>query len=105
MKQFILIAYDAKDEGAYDRRLKSRAAHIEYINTWRAKGNVICGVAITDDAGKMIGSVIVANFPSRAEFDEWLKGEAYVIGKVWDDITVLNGQLGPSFQDLIKKAA
>ncbi len=69
----------------------------------RTQGNMIFGAAITDDNDKMIGSVIVANFPSRAEFDAWLKVEPYVTHKVWENITVLNAKLAPTFADLIKK--
>jgi uncharacterized protein YciI len=105
MKQFIVIAYDAKDEGAYERRMQTRKAHVDSISALRAKGNIICGIAITDDNGKMIGSVVVTNFESRVEFDKWLAEEPYVKGKVWNDITVLNGEIGPSFADLIKKAS
>jgi len=105
MKQFIVIAYDAKDKGAYERRMATRQAHVDSISKHRAKGEIICGIAITDNHDKMIGSVVVTNFPSRAEFDTWLNAEPYIINKVWDNITVLNGQIGPSFIDLIKKAA
>jgi uncharacterized protein YciI len=104
MAQFIVIAYDATDEGAYDRRLRIRASHVESINRLRAEGKILIGVALTDDNGKMIGSVVVTSFPSRLEFDEWLAHEPYVMGKVWEKITVLTGEIGPSFADLIKKA-
>jgi hypothetical protein len=104
MKQFILIAYDAKDENAHARRMATRQAHVEEISRLRAEGKIICGVAITDDTEKMTGSVVVASFPSRAEFDKWLETEPYVVNNVWKDITVLNGSLGPSFADLLKKA-
>jgi uncharacterized protein YciI len=103
-KQFIVVAYDAKDEGAYERRLTVRQAHVASITQLREEGKILCGIAITDDNEKMIGSVVVTNFPSRDEFDAWLAKEPYVIGKVWENITVLNGQIGPSFADLIKKA-
>ena len=105
MKQFIVVAYDAKDEGAHERRMQTRKAHVDSISSLRDTGNIICGVAITDDSGKMIGSVVVTNFESRATFDTWLAEEPYVKGNVWGDITVLNGEIGPSFADLIKKAS
>jgi uncharacterized protein len=105
MKQFILIAYDAKDEDAHNRRMQSRDAHLEVIAKLRAKGNMLIGVAITDDSEKMIGSLIVTNFPSRAEFDAWLKVEPYITHKVWSEIKVLNGKLAPTFTDLLKKAS
>ena len=105
MKQFILIAYDAKDAGAYERRMTVREEHMKLISELRAKGNALCGAAILDDQEKMIGSVIVTSFPSRAEFEAWLKVEPYATKKVWDKITVLNGKLAPAFADLIRKAA
>jgi uncharacterized protein YciI len=103
MKQFVVIAYDDQDPGAYERRMTVRGSHVETINRYRAQGNILCGIAITDDNGKMIGSVVVTNFESREAFDEWLAAEPYVLGKVWKDITVLNGEIGPSFADLIRK--
>ncbi len=104
MAQFILIAYDAKDEGAHERRMATRKAHTDSITQLRGEGKVLIGVAITDDQGKMIGSVVVTNFESRAEFNNWLATEPYVLNKVWGDMLVLNGNIGPSFADLIKKA-
>jgi uncharacterized protein YciI len=103
-KQFIIIAYDATDEKALERRMASRAAHVEEINRLRAAGNALCGIAIQDDNDKMIGSVVITNFASRAELDKWLATEPYVVNKVWEKITILNGSIGPSFADLIKKA-
>ena len=105
MKQFILIAYDAKDAEALERRMAARTEHLRGISELRDKGNMLFGSAIMDDNEKMIGSVIAANFESRAEFDKWLDVEPYVINKVWEKITVLNGKLAPTFLDLIKKAS
>lgn len=104
MAQFIIIAYDAKDEKALGRRMASRQAHIDEITRLRGEGKVICGIAITDDNETMIGSVVIVNFASRDALNKWLETEPYVVNKVWEDITVLNGNLGPSFADLIKKA-
>jgi len=104
MKQFIVIAYDAKDAGAYERRLAARKAHVDSITALRTEGKVICGVAITDENDRMIGSTVITNFASRAEFDAWYAAEPYVVNNVWGDVKVLTGQIGPSFADLIKKA-
>ena len=105
MKQFILIAYDATDEKAPDRRLAVREEHLAQIARLRSQGHMLFGAAITDDDGKMIGSVISAQFASREEFDGWLKTEPYVLHKVWDKITVLNAKLAPTFSDLLTKAS
>jgi uncharacterized protein len=104
MPQFVLIAYDSKEEGAYERRVRIRASHVESNTRLRKEGKILMGVAITDDNGKMIGSVVITNFPSRAEFDDWLMHEPYMMGKVWDsnNITVLGADVSPSFTDLVK---
>ena len=104
MTQYIVIAYDGKEKGAYDRRMRIREDHAASITKLRNEGKILFGIAITDDNGKMIGSVVVTNFPTRTEFDDWLAHEPYVMGKVWEDITVLTGEIGPSFADLVKKS-
>lgn len=102
MQQFVILAYDATDENALERRMAARTAHMQAMTEARAKGNMICGAALLDDAGKMIGSNIVVNFPSRAEVDAWLASEPYVAGKVWEKITIIPAKLGDTFKDLLK---
>ena len=103
MKQFIIIAYDAKDEGAQARRAAARPTHLELVTKMRAAGQIVFGIAILDKEEKMIGSLMVGNFDTREECDAWLKVEPYVTGKVWHDITVIDGKLPPTFTDLLKK--
>jgi uncharacterized protein YciI len=43
----------------------------------------------------MIGSMIVCDFPSREELEEWLKEEPYVVGNVWKKINVNRAQVAP----------
>jgi len=102
MQQFVIIAYDATDENALERRMAARAAHMAAMAEARAKGNMLCGLALLDASGKMIGSNVVVNFSTRADVDAWLAAEPYVVGKVWDNITVIPAKLGDSFKDLIK---
>jgi uncharacterized protein YciI len=99
--QFVILAYDAKDEGAQARRMECRAAHTQGITKARATGNIFCGVALLDESGKMIGSNIMVNFPTRAELDSWLADEPYITGKVWEKVSVIPAKLGDSFKDLI----
>jgi hypothetical protein len=56
------------------------------------------GAAILDDAGKMIGSCIIAEFPTRAELDAWLANEPYLTEKVWGDVNIQPCQIAQSFQ-------
>ena len=48
----------------------------------------------------MTGSVLVLDFPERAELDAWLKIEPYVTGDVWRSIEVRPFRVGPSFVGL-----
>ena len=95
--QFLVIAYDGKDEKAMDRRTAARAAHLAGIEKMKAEGKALYGVAILDTQEKMIGSVMVADFPSRADLDSWLKIEPYVTGNVWQKIEILPCRVPPLF--------
>ena len=95
--QFLVLAYDAKDEGAPARRMAARDAHLAVIAGYKASGNMRMGTAILDDAGKMIGSCIIAEFPSRVELNAWLSDEPYIVQKVWDEVQVQDCKIAPSF--------
>jgi len=86
--QFILTGYDGTDAGALERRMKVREDHLEKIAVLKKSGNFICGGAILDDGGKMIGSMIVYEFPDRQSLDLKLKEEPYIYGKVWEKIAI-----------------
>jgi uncharacterized protein YciI len=86
--QFILTGYDGTDEGAMERRLKVREAHLENIALLKKAGECLLGGAILSDDGKMIGSVIVYDFPDRKSLDEKLKEEVYISGGVWEKIDI-----------------
>ena len=101
--QFIVIAFDGDDAQAQARRLAARPAHLKLVEEATARGEQILGIAILDDAEKMIGSLMIMNFPSRAMLDAWLKSEPYVTGNVWKKIDVYNGAIPPSFAHLLKK--
>jgi uncharacterized protein YciI len=95
--QFLLLAYDATDDDALNRRMAARQAHLDTIERYRLSGNMHMGAAICDDSGKMVGSCIVCEFPSREALDSWLATEPYVAQKVWDKVTVTEAKIGPSF--------
>ena len=93
--QFIITAHDCTDEGALERRLAARDAHIQYTNSLIE--HFICGVALLNDRGDMAGSVLIADFQDREAVDKWLENEPYVKGKVWEHIDVQECRVGPSF--------
>lgn len=95
--EFLVIAYDGKDDRAIERRLAARSAHLELVNKFIADGNFLYGTAILDENDKMIGTTLVCDFPSRAHLDAWLEVEPYVTGKVWQKIEVHRCKSGPAF--------
>lgn len=95
--QFIIIGYDGVDDEALKRRLAVREAHMALGNKMREAGQLLYAVAILDDNEKMIGSVMICEFASRAELDQWLKIEPYVTGNVWQTMEIKLGKVGPSF--------
>jgi uncharacterized protein YciI len=82
--QFLLLAYDGTDPEALQRRLKVREEHLKRISLLKKSGEFLLGGAILDDNGKMIGSMIVYDFPDRQSLEERLKDEPYLTGKVWE---------------------
>jgi len=101
--QFVVIATDGTDEGALDRRMAARAAHLQTCADSLAKGEQIIGAAMLNDAGKMYGSVQIMDFPDRAALDEWLKREPYVSGKVWEKIEIIPCKVPDTFAHCFPK--
>ena len=86
--QFLIIAYDGTDPGALDRRMKVREEHLKNTGILKQRGEFKCGGAILDDDGKMIGSMIVYDFPDRKALDEYLKNEVYFTKGVWEKVEI-----------------
>ncbi|HEX2968075.1 MAG TPA: YciI family protein [Bacteroidales bacterium] len=86
--QFLLVAYDSEDAGAFERRMSVRHDHLNKVEDLRNTGEFIFGGAILDDAGRMIGSMILYEFPDRAALDAMLKSEPYIVNGVWKKIEI-----------------
>jgi uncharacterized protein len=86
--QFILLAYDGTDTQALERRMKVREEHLSKIDILKKTGEFLCGGAILDDDGKMIGSMIVYDYPDRKALDQMLKNEPYFTENVWKKIEI-----------------
>lgn len=94
--QFLVIAYDGTDEGAMERRLAAREAHLKTFKEIYEKGIFLYGTAILNEDGRMIGSMIVCDFTSRTDMDEqWLEQEPYVLGDVWKTVEIKRAQVPP----------
>ena len=97
MAQFVIIARDATDEKALERRMAVREAHMTLVDEGIKKGENHMGAAMLNDKGEMCGSVMVVEFPDRAGLEAWLAIEPYVTGKVWDEIEVIECKIPPKF--------
>lgn len=86
--QFLLLAYDGNDPEAPQRRLKVREEHLNKISLLKKAGEFLFGGAILDESGKMIGSMIVYDFPDRKSLEERLKDEPYLTGGVWKETKI-----------------
>jgi uncharacterized protein YciI len=96
--EFLVLAYDGTDPGATARRDAARPQHRVLADKMSADGTYLFTAALLDDQGRMNGSVLVCDFPSRAELDAWLAVEPYVTGKVWEKIEVRPCQPGLAFR-------
>jgi uncharacterized protein YciI len=86
--QFLLIAFDGTDEGALERRMKARPSHFENVALSKKKGEFRLGGAILDEDGKMIGSMIVYEFPDREALNKYLENEPYIVSGTWKRIDI-----------------
>jgi len=87
--QFLLIAFDGKDTGAIDRRMKSRPDHLEKIAIVKKAGQFLCGGAILNNEGTMIGSMILYEAENREALDKLLENEPYIYNRVWEKIEIM----------------
>ena len=82
--QFVITAYDGA--GMLVKRMEVRPLHLEGME--RLKKHLIAAGGLLNDEGKLKGSVLVMEFESCEEVDEYLANEIYVKEHVWERITV-----------------
>jgi len=100
--QFIVTAYDGTDEKALERRLAVREEHLKSVEKRFQAGEHLYGLALLDEEGKMKGSMMVVEYHSREDLDNWLKVEPYHVGNVWQKIDVQPCSVAPLFMKLYK---
>lgn len=92
--QFIVLGYDGTDDEALQRRMAARDAHIANLERLYNNGIILYAMAITDNDGKMIGSMVAAEFDSEEELKKrWLDKEPYVTGNVWQTIEIKHARV------------
>jgi len=87
---FVVTAYDGRDSEAGLRRQSMREQHLAGVKKLIKERKHLFGAAIlNDDDNRMVGSVMIVDYPSKdALVSEWLSGEPYVTGNVWQEIDI-----------------
>lgn len=93
--QFVVTALDYTDAEALDRRMAQREQHLAGVRKLIAEGHFLSGGAILDDSGKMIGSSLHMDFPTRDALESLLNQDPYVKGRVWEKIEIRQVKLVP----------
>ena len=88
MKQYLIIAHDGKDDDALNRRKEVRPLHLAGAKKLKNNGNFVIGGAMLDDNSNMRGSIMIVQFETQADFQNWYDNEPYITGGVWKTIEV-----------------
>lgn len=82
---WLVIARDASDSGALDRRLKVRPEHLERAQNVTREGKVVLGGALLDEKKKerMVGSCMIFDVATKEEVEQFLKSDVYSREGVW----------------------
>lgn len=81
---FALICHDKP--GALALRLDNRADHLAHID---ATGVVAQAGPLLDDAGGMIGSLVILDVADRAAAQAWADGDPYARAGLFDSVQIV----------------
>ncbi len=95
---FLILARDAEDAEAPQRREEAYEAHIKYMEENILAGKMIYGGALMDEQGQAIGSMIVVNFDTDEQVEAWLDDEPFAILDVWANIEIIPCKTGKAFE-------
>jgi len=97
--QFVIIGTDGSDAEAVNRRVSVRDEHLILASKMKADKSLLFAVAIKNDDNQMVGSIMVVDFPSRAEVDKWLEVEPYILKDVWKNVEVKPAKVALGFDN------
>ena len=88
MQQYVVIANDGDDSEASERRKKVRPYHLAGAKKLKENNQFITGGAILNEDGQMTGSVMILQFETVEDFQNWYSHEPYIKEGVWQTIEV-----------------
>ena len=89
---YAIISQDVKD--SLEKRLAARPAHIERLSALQNEGRLIIAgphpAIDSEDPGPagFSGSLIVAEFTSQTDAQDWADADPYVTAGVYEQVTV-----------------
>ncbi len=89
---YAIISQDI--ENSLDRRMSARPAHIERLNALKTEGRLLIAgphpALDTEDPGEagFTGSLVVAEFDSLDDAQNWADADPYVEAGVYEKVTV-----------------
>ena len=89
---YAIISQDVED--SLTRRLKTRPAHLDRLEVLKQEGRLILAgphpAVDAEDPGEagFSGSLIVAEFPSLADAQDWANADPYLEAGVYASVTV-----------------
>jgi uncharacterized protein YciI len=83
----MLIALIARDKaGALQTRLDNRADHVEYL---KSTGVVSQAGPFLDDAGEMIGSLVILDVEDMAAAQDWATNDPYAKAGLFEHVDLI----------------
>lgn len=95
--QYFVTMLDGTDADAPARREAVRPRHLARAERFQHAGNLLLGGALLDDDGRVIGSAAIVQFHTRADLDDWLHNDPFVLEGVWVDIDVRPYRVAPHY--------
>ena len=95
--QYLILAYDYKGEEGQRKRAAFRDQHIALVKENQSSGRMLYGAAILDDEGNMTGSMMVLDFNTEEEINNYIHTEPYVSGEVWEKVVINKCAVGKMF--------
>jgi len=83
---YVIHAYDYPDSLAH--RMAVRPAHLDFVRQLKARGQFILGGALLNDAGQMIGSMLMLSLDTDEQLQQYLLTDPYIMENVWEKIDV-----------------
>ncbi len=85
---FLVIAYDGTDAEAPGRRQAVRPQHVEGSGAAHASGFLQYAGALLDEAGGMIGSLLVVEAGDADEVQAYVDNDVYSRSGVWQRVEI-----------------